>query len=454
VKSPMTAAKPAGKTSPARSSGTGPLPADGASIARTGIDLHILFFLVGLALFEASVCMSSDMAMPAMYQIASEFEVGFEWIPHTGTAFLAGSVIFGWIAGPLGGRFGSIRILMVGVSGFIAASLALAYAHSALEYTILRTMQGAGMAFVGTVGYATLHDVLSDRAAVRAIAIMTPLKQCSIAFAPLAGAALFAMSGWRVVPLTLAMLAAMSIPIFLFAAHKVNLPRVDCCDIADIFAQYRRILASPRFYLTSLSTALLCMPQIAWIAASPHLLMTGNHVLSARNLSLCLFPGSLSWMVSSLCVARFVGRFDARDWLLFGSPLVLGGLILASTGAVVPSFRYHAYITGMSVYAMGVGLCYPSLIRLALSSCAQPKGLISAMYMTFSRVVQIVCVEGCALLLHRYGSFTFFCSLVASALVLSAVVVQITGTSKKRRVYHCISMLKELPSKLRGQSYL
>ncbi|CAN5178651.1 DHA2 family efflux MFS transporter permease subunit [soil metagenome] len=83
---------------------------------------------------------------------------------------------------------------------------------------------------------------------------------------------------------------------------------------------------------------------------------------------------------------RLVMRFGARTMVLSGLPLILAGLALFALAPVDGSYVYHV-LPSMVLLGTGAGLCFPSLMTLAMSGATQgDAGLASGLINTTAQV--------------------------------------------------------------------
>ncbi|HQN50399.1 MAG TPA: MFS transporter, partial [Phenylobacterium sp.] len=127
------------------------------------------------------------------------------------TAYQAGLVMALLPAGALGERFGLRRIFVLGVSLFALASLACAAAPGLGWLVAARLIQGLGGAALMVVPRAIIRDLYTGPAATRLMAAVMMVISVSPMLAPLAGAGLMAVAGWRAIFGALVVAAAISL---------------------------------------------------------------------------------------------------------------------------------------------------------------------------------------------------------------------------------------------------
>src|SRR4029453_16576580 len=117
--------------------------------------------LGGLTMFGP---LSLDLYLPALPDPPDDLNASASAPQLSITACLVGLAVGQLVAGPMSDRLGRRRPLMVGLVGFLLASVACALAPSAAVLVVLRFIQGlAGAAGLG-VSRAIARDLYSGRA--------------------------------------------------------------------------------------------------------------------------------------------------------------------------------------------------------------------------------------------------------------------------------------------------
>jgi MFS transporter, DHA2 family, methylenomycin A resistance protein len=118
--------------------------------------------LAGLILASAVITLdgtATTIALPAIGRDLSASMSRLQWIANAPLLVLAAMLL---PAGTLADRYGRVRILRVGLMGFVAASLACAMAPSDIAVIWARLAQGAGGALVLPAALAVLRGAYTD----------------------------------------------------------------------------------------------------------------------------------------------------------------------------------------------------------------------------------------------------------------------------------------------------
>jgi MFS family permease len=121
------------------------------------------------------------------------------------------------LGGRLGDALGRRRVLLVGIGGFVVASVFCALAPSPDTLIGARALQGAIAAIMVPQGFGLIRELFGDQGQQKAFAVFGPVMGLAAVVGPLLGGALVDFdvlgSGWRAiflvnVPLGLAAIAA------------------------------------------------------------------------------------------------------------------------------------------------------------------------------------------------------------------------------------------------------
>jgi len=334
-----------------------------------------LLFPFALVLFEFAVYIANDMVQPAMLMVTQEFKVDPSWVPLSMTAFLIGGITLSWLTGPLSDQIGRRPVLLGGVIFFIVSCLATYFVHSIESFMALRAVQGVGLCFISTVGYATVQESFDEKNAVKVTALMSNVALLAPMVGPLAGAALIEFAPWRSCFLFIATISLIAlIGLWLKMPETVH-PHSKKPPISRIFHEYVTLFKQRRFVLLSILMPMLGMPLIGWIAISP-LILVNDFGFNLLEYGLWQLPVLGSLVLGNLCLMR------ATDyWPLGRSVLVCCWPITAGVALILLGLQFNTpllLVLGVSCCTFSEGLAMAVLYRFALMASEQAKGAVSA----------------------------------------------------------------------------
>src|SRR5580658_2449792 len=174
-----------------------------------------LGFLVVLAssvmdLLDSTIAQT---AAPAIRRDLGGTYADLEWITAAYTLAMSATLMLG---SRLGDAFGRRRVLLVGIAGFVIASVLCALAPSAASLIAARALQGAIGAIMVPQGFGLIRELFGEEGQQRAFGVFGPVMGLAAVLGPLIGGGLVNLdllgSGWRAiffvnVPLGLAAIA-------------------------------------------------------------------------------------------------------------------------------------------------------------------------------------------------------------------------------------------------------
>ncbi|WP_085703069.1 MdfA family multidrug efflux MFS transporter [Pseudomonas sp. B15(2017)] len=346
--------------------------------------LQALGFCLAITLFEWLTYMASDMVMPAMLTVTRDLEADAAHIPNAFNLYLIGGVCLQWLIGPLSDRFGRRPLLLAGCALF-GMTCAAAVATPGIEvFNALRLLQGMGLGFVVAVSYPALQEVFCEADAVRLMALLGNVALLSPLLGPLLGSLLLEWLSWRELFLGLGLIATLTwIGLYACMPETIGVVRHDGGQQAPIPFSFRQIrtryvalLRNQRFVGICLALGLMSLPLIAWIGLAP-LLLVQLLGLTTREYALWQIPVFSAVIVGNLILDRLLNSRDLPQLIRLALwPFCLGLLTLIATA--LTGLSLAGLMTGLALYAVGLGMSNAALYRLALFSSDDSKGLVSA----------------------------------------------------------------------------
>ncbi|RLK10766.1 multidrug effflux MFS transporter [Ruegeria conchae] len=155
-------------------------------------------FIALVAMMFATIAFSIDSMLPALPEIGKELSPNdMNKAQLILTSFVLGMGIGTFFTGPISDAVGRKPVIYGGVALYILAS-AVAWASSSLELVLAaRVVQGLGAAGPRVVAMAIIRDLYAGREMARIISIAMMIFTLVPAAAPLLGAGVIALVGWR-----------------------------------------------------------------------------------------------------------------------------------------------------------------------------------------------------------------------------------------------------------------
>jgi len=157
---------------------------------------HIAYLIAGFAMFGP---FSIDAMFPGFPAISAELSASPFMMQQIISIYLVGFASMSLVHGPLSDAYGRRKIVIWSTLIFVIASVGAALSHSMTLLLIWRLIQGCSAGGGVIVGRAIIRDLVAGPEAHRMIAQVMMIFAASPAIAPIAGAFLCGVGGWRVV---------------------------------------------------------------------------------------------------------------------------------------------------------------------------------------------------------------------------------------------------------------
>lgn len=157
-------------------------------------------FVALIAMMTASVAFAIDAMLPALPQIGRELSPEMpEQAPLILSAFLLGMGLGTFVAGPISDALGRKRVILIGAALYCSGAAAAWMSDSITPMLVARLIQGIGAAGPRIVAMAVIRDRFAGRQMAQVVSIVMMIFVLVPAFAPLIGATIIALAGWRAI---------------------------------------------------------------------------------------------------------------------------------------------------------------------------------------------------------------------------------------------------------------
>jgi len=378
--------------------------------------LNLALLIPMLSAIVAITPLAIDMYLPAMSTLAASFHSDITTVQQSLSLYLAGYSLGMLCFGPLADRIGRRPLVIMGLTGFMLISLALAFVTSIEVFLTLRFAQ----AFIGAAatvvvpGY--IKEVYGDNTAkgmsyVSLIMMLAPL------LAPSLGSLILEFGEWHLIFFILAFYACILLSLVLWKLKMPSDSDTGSRSQKSFFGAYGVVFTKPGVKLHIASGVLTSFAFFCYLTASPFVYMEVFGL--DKSLFAILFSTNVgALMLANVVNSRIVGRYGSRRMLrvstmlamLAGSALFLVnwfGLSLSFT--VVTLIPFMGFLGVMSVNADAI----------VLMKFKQETGTATAVIGT----LRFGCgaLAGPLLALFYTGTAVPFSALMLSAVVLVGV---------------------------------
>jgi len=384
--------------------------------------------IVGLDMTIANV------ALPSIQRSLDASIPGLQWIIDAYSLVLACLLV---LSGSIADRFGRRRMLKIGLTVFLVASVTSALAPSVGVLIAARALQGVGGAMVTPATMSIVRNTFEDpRERAHAFGIYTGTFGVSLAAGPVLGGLLVSAVSWRAVffinlPLVLIViaLAARFLPeskasrarrpdpvgqVLVFAAlasltyaiieageiglaaSRVQVMLVIAAITGTGFVVYelrrREPLLELRFFRSvpfAGATAIgLCLAgSLGGFLFLSTLYLQDVRGLSPLHAALFLLPTAATLTAVAPLSGRLIGRFGARPSMVGGGlSLIVANLMLTRLDADTPALYV---LVAFAIFVLGFALTSPSVANTSLSSMPPEQAGVASAINSTSRQVGI-----------------------------------------------------------------
>jgi DHA1 family bicyclomycin/chloramphenicol resistance-like MFS transporter len=320
-----------------------------------------------------------DTYLPALPNISNDLHASASSVQLSLTACLIGLGVGQLLIGPLSDRHGRRLPLCIGLSLFVVASTACAFAPSITALIALRLLQGLGGAAGIVISRAIVRDLYSGAAAARFFSLLMLVTGAGPILAPQFGALILGFAPWRGIFVGLSatgavllMIAALRLPETLPVAVRNG------SGLRDTLRTMRGVATHRSFLANALAGGFGFGVLFAYIAGSSFVVQN-VYGLSAQAFSVVFAVNAVGLITASQVNGRLVGRLGSTRLMTAGLiSMAFGGicvLIVVSTGL----FGIAGLIAAMLLVMSSNGFIAPNATALAMNDFPESAGSASAL---------------------------------------------------------------------------
>lgn len=351
-------------------------------------------FIALMAMLFATIAFSIDAMLPALPEIAAELSPD---APNKAqlilTSFVLGMGIGTFITGPLSDSFGRRRMILAG-SALYCVGAAIAWAAPTLEGVLIgRLVQGLGAAGPRIVAVAMVRDLYAGRQMARIMSFAMMVFTLVPAVAPLVGAGIIALTGWRGIFGAFILFVAVSMTWFMLRQPETLAPAERSpLRLAPLWAAMREVLGTRVAQLSILMQALLFAALFATLSQIQFLF---DQTYGRGDSFPLWFAGiALAAGSASFLNAQLVLRLGMRRLIklaLTAQALVSGTIAaLVLTGAVPDSAGFAVFLMWVTGVFFMVGFTLGNINAIAMEPLGHIAGMAASMIAALATVAGVV----------------------------------------------------------------
>lgn len=332
-----------------------------------------------LGLLSAVGPFAIDMYLPALPEVAADLATTEANAALTLTSYFIAFGLAQMIYGPMSDAIGRKWPLLLGVSIFLAATVAASLAPSIGALIAARAVQGFGAATLMVVPRAVIRDMATGPAAAKMMAAIMIVISVSPMLAPLTGSLVMAWGGWREIFAVLGAASLVSLGLILFVLPETLPPeRRQPVRLAPMLAGARRLLGDRRFMgLTMIGG--FGMSSFFVFLATASFVYTRQYGLSPTGFSLAFAINAVGFFSASQFAGRLGQRYGMERVIslaitgFLAMTLLLSGLVALGIDAL------PVVVVGLLLANACLGLVMPTAMVMSLDPHPDIAGLASSL---------------------------------------------------------------------------
>ncbi|RAJ58271.1 DHA1 family bicyclomycin/chloramphenicol resistance-like MFS transporter [Streptomyces sp. Amel2xB2] len=365
---------------PADKSRAASVPAPAVRLgARRRAGLLVTFILGGLTALPA---LSMDMYLPALPAVGGTLHTPAATAQLTLTGCLLGLAVGQLVVGPMSDQFGRRRPLLIGMSGYVVAGVACAFAPTVETLIVCRLVQGLTGAAGIVIARAVVRDLYDGLAMARFFSTLMLISGLAPILAPVLGGQILRFTDWRGVFLILAGIGVVLTTVVARCLPETLEPhRRHSGGVPDALRTMRGLFADRVFtgYLLAGSFGFAAL--FAYVSASPFVIQE-IYGASPQTFSLLFMVNSVGLVAAGQINGKLlVGRVPLDRVLGFGLCVTGAAAValLLMTSGVFGRPGLLPVAAALCVLMTGMGFLMPNANSQGLMRASHAAGSASAL---------------------------------------------------------------------------
>jgi DHA1 family bicyclomycin/chloramphenicol resistance-like MFS transporter len=369
-----------------------------------------------LALSMIVACVETDISVAGFPEMVRYFSTTEAFVQLTMSVNFLGFCLAGLLYGPLSDSFGRRPIMLIGNCIFLLGAIGTATSNSIDSLIAWRFIQGIGASASFTVAFAVIADAYQGETASRLLNRINAGLTAVMAGAPVAGGFLAQAFGWRSTYSSVAVMCLLSTAFLGLFLPETNLKR-QVFNPKQIIQGFWRLLTDIDFMSLTIGLTLQCAGYMAFVAGAVFV------YVDRFQLSLMEFTFQQACVIAVFSIVSFFGghinsRIGTRTSMILGLVLnVIGGIGMYSL-AQLGVLNAAAFTTAMSIYAVGVALCYGVTFSASMELFPSLKGTAASL----NSSIRLLIISLAIWIVGSFANGTFIpeTTLIVSSAILAA----------------------------------
>jgi MFS transporter, DHA1 family, multidrug resistance protein len=322
--------------------------------------------------------LSIDMYLPALPNIAKDFDTNASLVQLSLSLFVIGLASGQLLTGPISDVIGRRKPLLVGLIIYFIVSLVCVFCPSIWGLIILRFIQGfAGSAGV-VISRAIVRDLYSGSELTKFFSLLALVNGLAPILAPILGAQLLNVVPWQGIFIVLSIIG-----IVMFFAILFGLPETlqkekrSAGGMKNTFYPFLKLIVDRRFMGYALAQGFVFACMFAYISGSPFVIQD-IYGASPQMFSLIFAINAIGIMINSQIAGRLAGRIPESKLFTFGLGMsFIGGIVMLLF--IILQAKLFFILIPLFFVVSSVGIVNTAGFSLAMQTQGKNAGSASAM---------------------------------------------------------------------------
>ena len=339
---------------------------------------YSIFWIMLLALFTSLGPLSIDMYLPALPQMATDFQVSTLQMANTLPAYFMGLAIGQLIYGPISDRIGRKKPLYFGMALYAVASLLCILAPDHWSLIAARILQALGGCVGVVMARAAIRDCLDVQSSAQAFAQMMIVMGVAPIMAPVIGAVMLQYFEWQSIFILLSIIGLICLLcVHFFFEETLKVENRLKLNFKQVLILYSNILQDKSFRLPMLAGCLSGASLFCYISSASAVFMDG-YGLSQQQFAFAFALNAMGIILISACNKRLANQFNVFQRLKIGGLIQVSGAIILLIAGFLSIAPMALVMLGMFLAVSGIGFTGPNAMAIAMAQQGARAWTVSA----------------------------------------------------------------------------
>ena len=331
-----------------------------------------------LALFTSLGPLSIDMYLPALPQMAQDFQVTTQQIANTLPAYFLGLAIGQLIYGPISDRIGRKKPLYFGMALYSLAGILCVLAQDEWSLIAARVLQALGGCVGVVMARAAIRDRLDVQGSAQAFASMMIVMGIAPIMAPTLGALILQFADWQAVFVILMLMGLICLLCVHFFFHEtLPVERRLRLNVQQVMYLYATIIKDRTFRLPMMAGCFTGAAMFCYISSASAVLMD-HYQLTQQQFALAFGFNAFGIILLSTCNKKLSNQLNVTQRMQIGGLIQLSGALIILIAALLADTPLALVMLGLFMAVSGIGLTGPNAMALAMAEQGTRAGTASA----------------------------------------------------------------------------